>query len=390
MKTIAGSIPRARSRASRPKPPLDKDTAELDRLRPILWQLAETVARRMKKAGIVGKSVTLKLKTADFRLVTRSRRLKSATQSAEEMFQVAEPLLVREADGRDFRLIGIGAHDLVEAGQVAQGDLFGGFGPAESKVDKALDAVREKFGDDAIIKAEALGQSSSGRDPRRWSELDGLQRAMEALQWLGLSVGPEVRARLRPLLVFVPCETLLPLKMVAQYRFATPKPLKTCRAPWLSIPGSGSSTCSRTGRLSMVCSICPGNQGRYSGSFSACRQNHEPAGGRTMNMNVYRVPVAGVKRHSSAISTPASRSNSSCSPSMRTAPFSKLLGEALDLLFQARGKPLMWLLRVFRPVSSHHSVPVIGREGGWLGASRLTRQPTVIPRVPKRVGSTGS
>ena len=57
---------------------LDKDIAELDRLRPILWQLAETVARRMKKAGIVGKSVTLKLKTADFRLVTRSRRLKSA------------------------------------------------------------------------------------------------------------------------------------------------------------------------------------------------------------------------------------------------------------------------------------------------------------------------
>ena len=76
----------------------------------------------MKKAGIVGKSVTLKLKTADFRLVTRSRRLKSATQSA------AEPLLAHEADGRAFRLIGIGAHDLVEAGQVAQGNLFGGFG----------------------------------------------------------------------------------------------------------------------------------------------------------------------------------------------------------------------------------------------------------------------
>ena len=47
---------------------LDKDTAKLDRLRQILWQLAETVARRMKKAGIVGKSVTLKLKTANFRL----------------------------------------------------------------------------------------------------------------------------------------------------------------------------------------------------------------------------------------------------------------------------------------------------------------------------------
>ena len=135
---------------------LDKDTAELDRLRPILWQLAETVARRMKKTGFASKGVTLKLKTADFRIVTRSLRLKSATQSAEEMFQAAEPLLVHETNGRAFRLIGIGAHDLVEADQVAQGDLFSGFGPVESKVDKALDAVREKFGDDAIVRGRGF------------------------------------------------------------------------------------------------------------------------------------------------------------------------------------------------------------------------------------------
>ena len=141
--------------------------AERNQPRPILWQLAETVARRMKKAGIVGKSVTLKLKTADFRLVTRSRRLKSATQSAEEMFQAAEPLLAHEADGRAFRLIGIGAHDLVEAGQVAQGNLFGGFGPVESKVGKALDAVREKFGDDAIVKGRGFGTKLEQQGPSK-------------------------------------------------------------------------------------------------------------------------------------------------------------------------------------------------------------------------------
>ena len=121
----------------------------------------------MKKAGIVGKSVTLKLKTADFRLVTRSRRLKSATQSAEEMFQAAEPLLAHEADGRTFRLIGIGAHDLVEIGQVIQGDLFSGFGPAGSKVDKALDAVREKFGDDAIVKGRGFGINLNRQGPSK-------------------------------------------------------------------------------------------------------------------------------------------------------------------------------------------------------------------------------
>ena len=143
---------------------LDKDTAELDRLRQILRQLAETVARRMKKTGFASKGITLKLKTADFRIVTR-RRLKSATQSAEEMFQAAEPLLVHETDGRAFRLIGIGAHNLVEIGQVIQGDLFSGFGPAGSKVDKALDAVREKFGDGAIVKGRGFGIKLNRQGP---------------------------------------------------------------------------------------------------------------------------------------------------------------------------------------------------------------------------------
>ena len=134
---------------------LDADVAELERLRPVLWRLAETVARRMRKAGVSGRGVTLKLKTSGFRTVTRARRLGAATRSADEMFRAAEPLLAREADGRAFRLVGIGAHDLVEARRAGQGDLFGG--RAGSAVDEALDAVREKFGEDAIARGRGLG-----------------------------------------------------------------------------------------------------------------------------------------------------------------------------------------------------------------------------------------
>ena len=113
----------------------------------------------MKKAGVAGGGVTLKLKTADFRIITRARRLGGATQSAEEMFQAAAPLLAREADGRAFRLIGIGAHDLAPARteQAAQGDLFGGVAPARDRVDEALDAVRERFGEDAIVRGRGFG-----------------------------------------------------------------------------------------------------------------------------------------------------------------------------------------------------------------------------------------
>ena len=152
---------------------LDEDLSDLEKLRPILWRLTETVARRMKKAGLAGGGVTLKLKTADFRTVTRARRLSAATQSAEEMFRAAGPLLAREADGRAFRLIGIGAHALtearpaVEAGEAAQGDLFGGTAPAEDKIDKALDAVREKFGEDAIVRGRGFGTKLVRQGPSK-------------------------------------------------------------------------------------------------------------------------------------------------------------------------------------------------------------------------------
>ena len=69
---------------------LDQDIADPRKLRPILWQLTETVARRMRKTGIAGEGVTLKLKTADFRIITRSRHLSGATRSAEEMFRAVE------------------------------------------------------------------------------------------------------------------------------------------------------------------------------------------------------------------------------------------------------------------------------------------------------------
>ena len=83
------------------------------------------------------------------------------------MFRAAEPLLTREADGRAFRLIGIGAHDLIEADRVVQSDLFGGIAPAEDKIDKALDAVRDKFGEDAIVRGRGFGTKLVRQGPSK-------------------------------------------------------------------------------------------------------------------------------------------------------------------------------------------------------------------------------
>ncbi|MEM7222791.1 MAG: DNA polymerase IV [Pseudomonadota bacterium] len=123
-----------------------------------LWPLCETVARRLKKADLAGHTVTLKLKTADFRILTRSRRLGDPTQLAEELYRTANALLEREADGRRFRLIGVGASDLVDGAQADPPDLLEPERERRAKVEEVIDQVREKLGRDAIMKGRSLAR----------------------------------------------------------------------------------------------------------------------------------------------------------------------------------------------------------------------------------------
>jgi DNA polymerase-4 len=93
----------------------------LDQLRP----LCEQVERRLKRADLAGRTVVLKLKTADFQIITRNRQLAQPTQRAPVLFETAERILPTVADGRRaFRLIGIGVGDVVPAVEADPPDLF--------------------------------------------------------------------------------------------------------------------------------------------------------------------------------------------------------------------------------------------------------------------------
>lgn len=89
-----------------------------------LRPLADRIADRLKRAGVGGQTVVLKLKTSDFQVLTRSHRLTDPTQRADVIISAAIPLLRREADGRAFRLIGIGVTDLCPARDADPPDLF--------------------------------------------------------------------------------------------------------------------------------------------------------------------------------------------------------------------------------------------------------------------------
>ena len=101
-----------------------RDTAEPADLLAEASRLSERVASQLAKARLAAGTVTVKLKTARFMLLTRSRRLAVPTQKAAELFEAARPLIAREADGRSFRLIGIGADRLVPEAEADPPDLF--------------------------------------------------------------------------------------------------------------------------------------------------------------------------------------------------------------------------------------------------------------------------
>jgi DNA polymerase-4 len=140
------------------------DIAELDELQHRLWPLCETVARRMKAAGLAGGSVVLKLKTADFKQVTRSRKLGTPTQMADAVFHAVMPLLEREAVGPAYRLIGIGCADLAPADRADPPDLLDPERMRRVQVERAMDTVRTKLGDTAVVKGRGFTPMLPGFD----------------------------------------------------------------------------------------------------------------------------------------------------------------------------------------------------------------------------------
>ena len=130
----------------------DEDIAEGSLLAAELWPLCEKVSRRMKRNELAGHSVHLKLKTADFKTLTRSKRLPRPTQLAEMLYQAASSMLEAEATGRRYRLIGVGAADLAPAGPEAQPDLLDADAAQKAAVERVMDELRERLGNAAIRK----------------------------------------------------------------------------------------------------------------------------------------------------------------------------------------------------------------------------------------------
>ncbi len=135
---------------------LDKDLAAADELSPILWRLCEKVALGLKSEDLAGRTVTLKLKTARFRLLTRSQTLANPTQSAEVIYRAAKPLLLRETVGPAYRLIGVGISGFAPLAEADPFDLADPDAPRRARLEDAMDDLRDRFGPMVIGKGRGL------------------------------------------------------------------------------------------------------------------------------------------------------------------------------------------------------------------------------------------
>ena len=135
----------------------EEDIADRDLLDGHVWRLAEKVADRTKAKDLAGRTVTLKLKRADFTTITRRHTLREPTQIADRLYREAAELLAHVGDAGPYRLIGVGLSDIVPARAAdLTPDLLDPTAAKRAVAERATDSIRARFGPNAIVKGRSL------------------------------------------------------------------------------------------------------------------------------------------------------------------------------------------------------------------------------------------
>jgi DNA polymerase IV len=130
----------------------ENDIRDFATLEKTLWRLSEKVSLRLKNAELSGSTITLKLKTADFRQRTRSQSIHAPTQLAAKIFAITREMLAKEIDGTAFRLMGAGVSALRPGSQADDTDMLD---RRSADAERAIDDLRKKFGEAAVIRGIA-------------------------------------------------------------------------------------------------------------------------------------------------------------------------------------------------------------------------------------------
>ncbi len=166
-------IPQSLPKSLSSETTFSEDIGDRDKIVQRLWTLCEKVTDQMKVRKLAGRTVTVKLKSAQFKTITRSQSLSAPTQLAETLYRAAIPLLDRAIDaapaGSKYRLIGVGLSSFVDPLEADPPDLADPDANHRKKVEAVIDQVRGKLGHNAIGKGRAVPRSGK---PARKSPYD--------------------------------------------------------------------------------------------------------------------------------------------------------------------------------------------------------------------------
>ncbi len=134
---------------------LPADSSDPDLLEGTLLRLADQVARRLRSEGFLGRTVTVKLRDADFTTVTRQRALDVHTDDHRAVFETARSLWRANWRGGPLRLLGLSVSSLERRSAEPQTELFGG-DRREEILTETLDRLRDRLGEAAVVPAGSL------------------------------------------------------------------------------------------------------------------------------------------------------------------------------------------------------------------------------------------
>jgi DNA polymerase-4 len=144
----------------------DVDSSDPEVIERTLLAMSDGVAGRLRSAGVKAGTVTVKIRDASFRTITRQRTLAEPTDLTEPIFRAALELARPEVRGMRVRLLGVSASNLGDREQLA---LFESVEPRRRRAVEAADSLRRRYGDRAVTRARLIGAGLPApfeRDPR--------------------------------------------------------------------------------------------------------------------------------------------------------------------------------------------------------------------------------
>lgn len=147
---------------------LPKDVSNINELRPVLLQLCESVSKRLRQVHSVAGTVTVEIKYHNFQSCSHQMALREPANTSTILYETSLSLLNDLWNGEPVRLLGVRATKLKDESAPIQLDLFSYQAQSKKsekskKLDQAMDAIRQKYGDNAIVRGSLLSMPNSAK-----------------------------------------------------------------------------------------------------------------------------------------------------------------------------------------------------------------------------------